>query len=210
MLTEWPSVHYHTAIVSLYRPLVGTNHFTGSTQSDPESVALQNAQEGLLLLKRYQTLFTHRYQPQMQMLCLIHLSDFLVRFGPPKMAQEAASFCLASLKESQVGYAVCGPLQELFRRTLVECGIPFTDELAKLTRPIPSFCLDEMMDACTRLSYVQPAEQIRRRLSPAISEDWDRELLRLRQSSPDSSSTSSRRNNADNEKLMQIRSILNG
>lgn len=198
-------------MVSLFRPLVGVEHFTGSvTQVDPESLAMHNAQEGLVLLKQYQTIFTCRYQPQLQMLCLIHLADFLVRFGAPRVAQEAALFCLESLKESRVGYAVCGPLQELFQRTLIECGIPILNELAEAASPVSDFCLDEVMDACTRLSYTQPVEHIRRRLAPNIAEDWDREMIRLRVPSPDSSTSSSRRFHGDNDKLMQIRSILNG
>ena len=205
------SIHYHAALVTLFRPLVGIDHFAGGvTNIDPESLAFHNAQEGLVLLKKYQNLFSSRYQCQLQMLCLIHIADFIVRFGPPRVAQEAALFCLESLKESRAGFAVCGPLQELFRRTLVECGVSISGELADATSPISDFCLDDMMDACTRLSYSQPIERIRRRLSPRIAEEWDRDIRRLREPSPDSSNSSSGRVHGENEKLMQIRSILNG
>ncbi|KAI9824068.1 MAG: hypothetical protein M1832_002136 [Thelocarpon impressellum] len=204
-------VHYHTAMVSLFRPLVGLGHFSRGGNADPEAFALQSAQDGLRLLEQYRAQYTCRYQPQLQILCLLHICDFLVRFGGPGQAQSAAVFCLESLRESRAGFAVCGPLQEMFRRTLVECGIALTNELGDLAGA-DTFCLDEMMDACTRLSYTQPIEQVRRRLAPTLAEEWEKELMKLGNASPGSmsSGSSGRRKDGDNEKLMQIRSILNG
>ncbi|KAI9851076.1 MAG: hypothetical protein M1838_004508 [Thelocarpon superellum] len=204
-------VHFHTAMVSLLRPLVGLDQFARHSQINPEILALHHAQEGLHLLEQYRALYTCRHQPHLQVLCLLHLCDFLVRFGPPQQAREAATFCLESLKESRVGLSVCGPLQELFRRTLVECGVPLPMDIADLMAPLTDFCLDDVMDSCTRLSYTAPVEQVRRRLSPSIADDWDKEAVRLNATSSPGSSTSSTswRRDADNEKLMKIRSILN-
>ena len=201
-------MHYHTALVNLFRPLVGLEQFHQSGPVSPESISLQSATEGLHLLEQYRMVYTCRYQSQLQILCLVHLCDFLVRFGSPKQAQDASTFCLHSLKESRTGFAVCGPLQELFRRTLVECGVPMPPDLTDLMSPVTDFCLDDIMDACTRLSYMQPVDMVRRRLQPSVAHDWEKETMKMNASSPSSSNSSGWRRD-ENEKLMQIRSILN-
>ena len=82
------------------------------------------------------------------------------------------------------------------------------EDLAELMSGNSEFCLDEMMDACTRLSYTQPVEQVRRHMSSTIAEEWEKEAWKMETSSPGSSTSSGKRRD-DNEKLMQIRSILN-
>ncbi|KAI9678246.1 MAG: hypothetical protein M1817_006191 [Caeruleum heppii] len=201
-------IHYHTAVVNLFRPLVGIDHVPAGSDMDPEAIAHKHAEEGLRFFVRYRQLFGDRYQTQAQLMCLMHLADFIVRFGPPNQAPEAARLCLTSLKEARVGFAVCGPLRAMFCRTLVDCGVLLPPSMADLMISVSDYCLDELMEACTRLSYTQPIEHIRRRIVPTIEEDWYREWQRGLAASSSTTSLSSRAPNDD--KLMRIQSILNG
>lgn len=205
--TYFLHIHYHAAVVQLFQPLIGIDHIPRGSEMDPEINALRHAEEGLALFARYRDVYGDRYQTLVQMLCVMHLADCVVRYGPPDQAQEAARLCLGSLKEALACFAVCGPLRAMFCRTLVDCGLLLPRNVADLMSSTSDYCLDEFMESCTRLSYTQPIEQVRRRIVPSIEEDWYREWQRGCATSPSGGSLSSAARNDD--KLMRIQSILN-
>ncbi|KAI9840366.1 MAG: hypothetical protein M1837_001667 [Sclerophora amabilis] len=190
-------IFFHTTIVLLFHPLVGLEMASeGEMKPSPKATCLHSARIGIQLLERYHRLYTCRFQPRLQVLCLVHLCDCLVRLGTSSQAEDAAWFCMKSLTESRAGHAVCGPLQELFRNTVIQNGIHLPESS---DHPVPmatSFTLDQILDACTRLTYAQPIEQIQRRLSPTLTEDWNQESVILN-------------GNLDRERPMGISSILN-
>ncbi|KAI9750970.1 MAG: hypothetical protein M4579_006230 [Chaenotheca gracillima] len=210
-------IHYHTAIVQLFRPLVPVEADTkGEMRPSPRALCLESARIGRHLLEQYRNLYTFRLQSRLQVLCMVHICDCLVRFGTRSEAEDAASFCMRALDESGPSHGVCGPLQELFRHMVVQSGIelavPATDAASNTT----SFTLDEIMDACTRLTYAQPVEQVRRRLSPEFIEKWNEESMQL--NSPTDvtladeqrrRSTASAEMERERERSMGISSILN-
>ena len=106
----------------------------------------------------------------------MHLCDALVRYSPnePK-APEVVIFCLEVLNQTREGFAVCGPLQELFRQTAVECNVEIPNELRYLVGTLNHYDMDSILDACTRLSYTQPLDQILRHIDPNIGRDWNEE-----------------------------------
>lgn len=83
------------------------------------------------------------------------------------------------MQRTRIGFAICGPLQELFRRTAVECNVELPGNIASMMEPIQDFGLDDILDACTRLSYTQPLDQVLPHIDPAIAVDWPYQWQRL-------------------------------
>lgn len=144
----------------------------------------KTAQEGLFLLGQYnRTQYTCRYQPVLQMFGVLHLTDVVCRFFPhtidgpiTKDGAQALQFGMEVLIESFPGFPIAGPFQEMLRRTANECSVPLSkkvsDRLAPPRSPKQSYGMDDFIDACTRTSYTQPADEIHNRYLPSFSSDW--------------------------------------
>jgi hypothetical protein len=95
--------------------------------------------------------------------------EVVIKNGP-----EAIQFGIEALMQSRAGFPVAGPLQEMLHITGKECSIRFPmNELVPL--PIPPkgiYRLDDLIEACTRLSYTQPINEIHSKYLPSISADW--------------------------------------
>lgn len=150
-------------MVLLFRPLLHLKPLPESTMDHLRALTVDYAWQGLELQRKYRRLFTCRYQPSLQNFSLLHFGDALLRFALSEVdGKEIVQFCLETLKESADGcggFAVCGPLQEMFRRCAVECGAPMPDNLHDLLSS-EQYGPDKLLDACTRLSYTQPIDQI--------------------------------------------------
>lgn len=170
---------------------------------------MDNALRGLEILDTYRRLYTCRYQLPFQSFALLHMGDLLIRFSPARPpAIDVVHFCLEVLKECgdrPGGFAICGPLQEMFRQSAVECGVALPDDLLNLMGPPSQYSPDNMLDAYTRLSYVQPVERVTDHLDPTFARDFMTEWQHLfatrlslgKEASPGS------------ERPMQISSLLN-
>lgn len=154
------------------------------------------------------------------MFSLLHLSDLVARFFPggvegrSKDGPEAIQFGIEALMQSRTGFPVAGPLQEMLRRTAKECSIRFPlDELIAVPIPLKSiYRIDDLIDACTRPSYIQPTNEIHTRYLPSISADWVGEGAALGFLDPGSEAKRLRIPSAEErgaQSLMQIRNLLN-
>ena len=104
---------------------------------------------------------------------LVHVCDSLVGFSPQEPpASDTVKFCLDVLQETSAGFALCGPLQSLFCQTAKECGVQVSDEMRSDMGLFDHYVMDDILDACTRLSYTQPIDQILLRINPKIAKDW--------------------------------------
>jgi hypothetical protein len=148
-----------------------------------EEVIWKTAQEGLTLLDdHYRTQHTCRYQPVLQMFGVLHLTDVICRFfsntddAPRKDGAMAIKFGIEVLMQSSPGFPVAGALQEMLRRTANECSVPIpnhiSDLLAHRRPPKRGYGIDDLIDACMRPSYVQPADEIHQRYMASFSVDW--------------------------------------
>jgi len=167
---------------------------------------VENATKGLETLDAYRKLYTCRYQLPFQTFCLLQMCDLLIRFSPAQPpAKDVVYFCLEALKESsngRGGFTICGPLQEMFRQSAVECSIPLPKDLYDLMGSSSQYSLDNLLDAYTRVSYVQPVSQITDKLDATFAQDWAEEWQKLMETS-----TSARKR--DGGRSMQIMSLLN-
>ncbi|KAI9654185.1 MAG: hypothetical protein M1829_000967 [Trizodia sp. TS-e1964] len=208
-------IHYHTAIVQLLRPIMDPPGVHPLNLRNPEwfqVLALQSAEDGLLLLKQYRLLFNCRHQPQIQMFCLVHLSDLIMRYKPRK-AEEVVHFCLDMLKESRKGFPFCGPLQEMFRHAASDCRVLLPLDLENLMGPLGQYSIDELMEAVVKPSFAQPLNYVASIIAPLTQEQWAQEWHRYIVEPTHHVGLGSRKSSRDSDQYMQgqmqISSILN-
>ncbi|KAL3418448.1 Nitrogen assimilation transcription factor nit-4-like protein 2 [Phlyctema vagabunda] len=177
---------YDSSIVQLLRPLLDLEGFP---VHDVDEIIWNHSQHALFLLnERYRIRYTCRYQPVLQMFALLHVTDVIVRFFPypseifgasQKDGKQAIEICLRCLMDSHAGFPIAGPLQEMVRRTADECSVQFPENLAELIEPLTSpkqaYRIDDLLNACTRLSYTQPVTEIHQRYSPSLNLEWTAE-----------------------------------
>jgi len=209
---------YSNTVVHLLRPLLDLEGFPSPLV---EEIIWTHAQQGLFLLdEHYRTQYTCRYQPVLQMFSILHISDLVARFFPggveggSKDGPEAIQFGTEALIQSRTGFPVAGPLQEMLRKTAKECSIrfPMNEIMAVPKLPRGIYRIDDLIDACTRPSYIQPVNEIHSRYLPSISVDWVAEGAVLGFIEPGSGARRLRVPSEDErgaQSLMQIRNLLN-
>ena len=172
---------YENAAVQLLRPLLD---FKGFPVTAIEEVIWTHAQQGLSLLhEHYQNRYSCRYQSVLQMFSILHLVDVIARFfpggieGPTKDGPDAVTFGLEALLQSHIGFPIAGPFTEMLRQTARECSIRLPKNIDNLPTSRRSsnaqiYRMDDMIDACTMPSYVQPVGELHRRYHASFSADW--------------------------------------
>ncbi|KAI9821198.1 MAG: hypothetical protein M1827_003932 [Pycnora praestabilis] len=173
-------IQYFTALVNLFRPLLALESFSAPAHEHLRAIAVKYAKRGLDMVETYRGLYTCRYQPSLQTFCVLHMCDLLIKYNSvDPTATEVVRFCLTVLKESadgQGGFSVCGPLQETFRQAAVEYGVALPDDLDELMVCPPSqYSPDDVLDACTRLSYAQPVNQVNMNFESTMADDFAEE-----------------------------------
>ena len=159
------------------------------------------------LLRQYKKIYSNCYLSPLQLFCLVHLSDALVRYdGQGEATPRTVEFCLTSLEEAKAGYPIAGPLQKMFRVSLTEYRIRVSDELERSIRVPARMAPEQLLDACTRPTYKQPIAQITHNMEADLGQGFMDGLQRLAEvpleESPDSGSSS-------RGKRMDIPSLLN-
>lgn len=109
------------------------------------------------------------------------------------------------LQQTSAGFALCGPLQSLFSQTAEECGVQLSDEMRAVMGSFDHYVMDDILDACTRLSYTQPLHQILLRIDPEIAKDWPGEWQRQ----VVAATGQARRDSTSGGRYMQIGNLLN-
>ena len=160
-------------------PLIYCGRFSEEDADELRRMVIFHARSGWNILKYSRQLYTTRHQLPLLSFCTLQLADMLVRECPEEpIASEVVSFCLESLAETKAGFAICGPLASLFRRTAEQQGIPLPPDIdSKIGRPI-QYTVDDILDACTRLAYTMPLDQIYRHIDRAIAMEWPGEWER--------------------------------
>ena len=165
-----------------------------------------HARSGVEFLVHARRLYSARFSMPLLSFCLIHVCDCLVRFSPQEPpAPDTAKFCLEVLQQNSAGFALCGPLQSLFCRTVEECGVQCSDEMRVVMGSFDHYGMDDILDACTRLSYTQPIDQILLHIDANLARDWPGEWQRQ----VVAAFGQSRRDSSSSGRYMQIGNLLN-
>ncbi|CAL3969898.1 hypothetical protein PZA11_007552 [Diplocarpon coronariae] len=209
-----------TAVVQLLRPLLD---FDGFPAPLVEGTIWAYAQQGLTLLDRqYKVRYSFRYQPVLQMLAALQLIDVVARFFPggaeggSKDGPEAIYFGMELLMQSRVSFPVAGPLQEMLRRSAIECSILLPRDMRDLMLPPKPpqqiYQIDDFLGACTRATYVHPIAKVHSKYGPSFSADWAAECPAYGFSESTTCARRLRFPSAEErgaQSLMQIRNLLN-
>lgn len=170
------SIQYHTAIIQHLSPLLHSPYFATADQESLRALVIFHAQSGMEMLEHCRRLYSSRYLSPLVTMCTLHISDAVIRHSlqpqNSKFARDTILFCFESLQEAGAGFRICGPLQELFRRTVVGSSLSLPDNLEDLMEPPQNFGVDEILGACTRLEYTQPLSQVLNHIDPSIGSDW--------------------------------------
>jgi hypothetical protein len=180
-------------VTHLLRPLL---ELPGFSHSSVRAVLWHHAQRGLHVLdEKYKAAYTCRYQPVLQMFAVLHLTGVVARHfpggvsgtgteGSGKDGPEAIHLGLEALGQSRVGFPVAGPFQEMLRRTAVDGNISLPTNLSEIMPPPPPpkqiYRIDDLLDACTRPTYIQPFEEIHARFHPSLQSQWVSEATAFR------------------------------
>ena len=161
------------AVVQHLTPLLQTDFFEGQNLFELRRLVVQHAQSGAEILEQYRRLYSTRYLMPLLSFCIVHLGDALIRYSPEDPpASDTVEFSLGLLQQASVGFPICGPLQQLFKRTAMECNAKMPSNIDEITGPLGSYGVDDILDACTRLDYKQPTDQSIRHIDENISMDW--------------------------------------
>ena len=167
------SVQYHTALVHHFSPLLHGDLFADSDLNELRRIVLYHARSGIEPLDHSRRLYTSRFSLPILSFCLLQLCDVLVRYSPQDPpAQTVIKLCLEVLNSTRPGFAVCGPLQFLFYQTAVDCGLEIPLELNDMVGSFNHYLVDDILDACTRLTYTMPFDQVLRHIDPELAQDW--------------------------------------
>ena len=197
------SIQYNVSIIQLLAPLAACGYFHEEEDRHIRNTLTNHARTGLNLVAHGNRLYSSRYGMPVVAFCMLHMGDALIQYSSDEsLGQNVLTFCLDVLQQNGAGFPVCGPLQQLFRQNAEARGIaPHPDVEAKLG-PNDRYGVDDILDACTRLEYSQPVDQIKRYIDRNIGLDWTDEWNRqMDQQKPVKQSTT--------DHAMQITSLLN-
>lgn len=191
-------------------PLLQTGSFEGPNLHELQRLVVKHAQSGIEIMEHARRLYSARFLMPLLSFCIIHLGDTLIRYSPKDPpAPDVVEFCLGLLQQSNVGFSINGPLQELFRRTAAECSVELPDNVEQLTGQLGNYGMDDILDACTRLDYKQPVDQSIRHIDDNVAEDWPSKWDQIVNSPDRPVSPPSTRKISPSEKHMRIESLLN-
>ena len=165
------SIQYYTAVVNLLQPLLHLGNYHQASFNQLLSSLVQYAKIGVDLLFRYKTVYSDHFVTPLQLFCLVHLCDAVVRYdGAGEVTDQAIRFCLSSLEDAKAGYPLAGPLQKMFRVALSEYQLPIPRELEQMMGSTLRLGSEELIKVCTRMTYRVPISQ----LLPSMESDLSR------------------------------------
>ncbi|KAI4195291.1 MAG: hypothetical protein LQ350_007272 [Teloschistes chrysophthalmus] len=173
ILTLYRRVQYHVAVIQHLEPLLQSKAFDGSGEDFLTGLVIRHAKEAIGILQQSRRLYSTRHILPLISFCVIHVGDTLIRYTPhDPPGTQVVEFCLATLQEASAGFPICGPLQELFKRTADECRVQLPSNIDEITGNLGNYGMDDILDACTRLDYKQPIDQTVRHVDDKVEEEW--------------------------------------
>ncbi|OMP88851.1 Nitrogen assimilation transcription factor nit-4 [Diplodia seriata] len=167
------AIHYHVTFCQLYRPILELAEIPETTRARLISITTQSALDGLQLLQRYRSLYTHRYQNPLLAFCIVHICETLLRAGRDQ--KRAVQFALEATHESLAGFTYVGPLQFMFCQTAEEECVSLPEDVRQLMGGRTSYGPEEMLDACERVTFTQPYQMLRHRVDRNLGVEFERE-----------------------------------
>ena len=141
---------------------------------------------------------------------MVHICEAFTRYGGDTMQEpdcpEIVDFCLRALEQNRVSYPIAGPLQQMFRSSLIDQGLSLPVELTRQVRAAMQYSSDELLDACTRPTYRLPVSQIVANMEPDLGHNF----MDLWNESAKGAQDGLQRGKNKTGKQMNIQDMLNG
>ena len=153
------SVQVCAIIVQLLNPLAQSGLCDESQLQEVRTIIMTHAKRGLDLIKRATRLYTARFHMPLINYCCVHLAEAVVVYKPEE-APEALHISMVALQEARIGSGLCGPLLELLRERALAHNIELPTTLTSTLGSPSNFDIDQILDACTRMTYTQPLKEI--------------------------------------------------
>lgn len=206
------SIQYSCAITQLLQPLLSLDHYRQASYERLRQLIVTHAKIGVDLLVQYRNVYSNEYLSPLHLMCMVHLCDTLVRYGPNSVnTSDIASFCLRSLEQAKFGYPLAGPLQKMFLLALNDYGITISNSLEREVGAAARIGPEELLDACTRASYRQPIAQMLPNMEDQLGQRFMDGLQAFSERSSASQVTSQRPSpeSIGRQKRMEVESLLN-
>ncbi|KAL9038816.1 MAG: hypothetical protein Q9214_005131 [Letrouitia sp. 1 TL-2023] len=199
-------IQFHTAVIQHINPVIQSGYFTGENLERLREIVVYHAQGAIETLEHCRQIYSTRYLMPLIAFCIVHVGDVLVRHSPKQPpAADVVEFCLGLLDQAGVSFPICGPLQELFRRTAVECNVPVPKNVDYTGR----YGIDDFLNACTRLDYKQPLDQSVRHVDSRVAQDWPEVWEAVVNSAERPEPLASSRRFSKGDSMLPIDSLLN-
>ena len=158
----------------MLQPLLHLDYLYQESYKQLQNLVIKHARRGFYLLNRYSRLYTNYYLSPLHLFCLVHICDTVVRYDGSDEARrtEYIHYCFTSLEQAKVGYPLAGPLQKMFRTALSNYKVSISDELEGIIGASARIGPEELLEACTRESYVQPVLQIVPNMETGLGQDF--------------------------------------
>lgn len=173
-------------------PIIQSGFFSSQYLHELRQFVVSHARKGLWLLQLAQRIYTSRFAMPVVSFCTIYLGDALIVLTPhmshtPRewQASEVIKTCLDLLQTTRKTFPVCGPLQKLFHQRALDHGVAMPRGMEDIVGSFSHYGVDDILDVCTRLTYVPPLERILPAIHPAIAEEWPAAFRRAASSRPD-------------------------
>ena len=207
------SIQYNTALIHLLQPLLHLHSDSVQRESLTliRSLLVHHARAGLQLLAQYRNTYTSSYISPLQLLCLLHICDVLIRYDDSgESTSRIIHFCFTSLQDAKNSYAIAGPFQKMFRDALAEYNQPVPDELERMIGASAALTPEALLESCTRVTFKQPMFEF----LPNMYEDAGEGFARIwrqdyEQGGPSGGGRRTSFASSGNKNRMDIRALLN-
>lgn len=202
------------AILQHLTPLLQSRAFDGPEHQENHQqilgLIIKHARAAAETIDSTRQLYSTRYLMPLIPFCVVHIGDALIRYSPQDPpGTQVVEFVLSVLQEASPGFSICGPLQELFRRTAVECNVELPENVEEMTGNLGNYSIDDILDACTRLDYKQPTDQAVRHMDENIAKEWESCWQQIVENPERPEALPAMRERRDTGKQMHIETLLN-
>ncbi|KAL8941360.1 MAG: hypothetical protein Q9216_002299 [Gyalolechia sp. 2 TL-2023] len=198
-------IQYHVTIIHTLQPMLYTKNIDQTSENYLTRAIVRHAQIAFKILVQYRDNYGIYHQSPIQLFCIIHVCDALVRYSPnDRSISEVVEYALQSLEGASVGYPVAKILRDSFSQVVLERLPELPMKIAQQLDQKSSYLPRDIHNVFTRSTYQQPIAQLLPVMDDSIGRDFVALLEKRHGSDWDAMQTN--RGKLDS---MQIKAVLN-
>ncbi|KAL8718909.1 MAG: hypothetical protein Q9225_004012 [Loekoesia sp. 1 TL-2023] len=199
-------IQYHVTVLQTLQPMLHTEHTDQTSRDVLTRAIVQHAQLAFNILVHYCEIYTYHHQSPVQLFCIVHVCDALVRYNSYHSAiPEVIEFALQSLEEASNGYPIARILRDSFRQAAYERHLSLPANIERRLDQKSPYLPHDVQNAFTRSTYQQPIDQLLPVLDASLGRDFAALLEKRHECDPDAMQT----DGINRLDTMRIRSVVN-